>query len=75
MIKKELEKIYIELYDKIGCKEFCIGNDEQLKEWGNSASRIKKIKINAIKEQLKWYETGIKLYKQLNELCGGKNAI
>lgn len=65
----------IRAYNKIGFKSFGHGNDEQLKEWGNSEDEIRQLKIDAIKERLQWYKEGIETYKILNELHGGKNVL
>ena len=64
---------YIEIYNKKGNKFFGKGDDEQLKEWGNSEDEIRQIKINCVKSKLKLGEGEIETYKMMNELCGGKN--
>ena len=70
-----MDEKYIEIYNKLGCKEFGHGNDQQLKDWGNSEEDIRKIKIDAVKDRLQWYKTGIDCYKLMNELCGGYNVL
>ena len=66
---------FIEIYNKLGCEEFAKGNDQQLKDWGNSEEDIKKMKIACVKDRLEWYKKGIDCYKLINELCGGKNVL
>lgn len=70
-----MDEKYIEIYDKLGCEEFGKGDDQQLKEWGNSDDRIREIKTESVKGRLEWYKTGIECYKLLNELCGGSNVL
>ena len=69
----EMDELYIKMYNLIGCKYFCKGDDEQLKRWGNSEQEIRKIKIDCITCHLQHYKDGIETYKVINELCGGKN--
>ena len=64
---------YIILYDKLGSKYFGKGDDEQLREWGNSEERIREIKIQSVECHLNFYNRGVEAYKLLNEICGGKN--
>jgi hypothetical protein len=70
-----MDEKYIEIYNKLGCEEFGKGNDQQLREWGNSEEDIIKMKIACVKGRLEWYKTGIHFYKLLNELCGGSNVL
>ncbi len=69
------EEQYIEIYDKFGHKLFGHGSDQQLKEWGNTDEEIRQKKIGAVKGELDFHKTGIKIYKSLNEMCGGTNKI
>jgi len=66
---------FITIYDKIGHRYFNHGDDEQLKQWGNSPTAIRKIKVDAVKSDLYWHRKGIETYKLLNELMGGINEI
>jgi hypothetical protein len=68
-----MDEIYIKIYEKYGCEFFCKGNDTQLKEWKNSDEEIRQVKINSVKSHLKFYKSGIDMYKLINEMCGGKN--
>lgn len=67
------EEQYIQTYDKIGHAYFCKGSDESLRNWGHTEEGIKQIKIKAVKNFLEINENGVRLYKVLNEVCGGKN--
>ncbi len=69
------DSYYIKTYDKIGHQYFCKGSDQQLKEWGNSEKDIKEMKIFCVKNELKFYENNINVYKILNKLNGGKNCL
>lgn len=57
---------YIEVYNKLGNKHYSKGSDQELKEWGNSDERIREIKIECVKSELKWHKKGIETYKLLN---------
>jgi glycerol-3-phosphate cytidylyltransferase-like family protein len=70
-----MDKKYIEIYNKLGCEEFGKGDDQQLKDWGNSEEDIRKMKIECVKTRLELYKTGIDCYKLMNELCGGSNVL
>ena len=70
-----MDEKYIEVYDKLGCKEFGKGDDQQLRDWGNSEDRIREIKIECVKSRLELYKTGIECYKFMNEICGGSNVL
>ena len=64
---------YIEVYNKKGSSYWGKGNDEQLKEWGNSDEEIRLLKIKCVKCKLKFGVDEIEIYKMMNELCDGKN--
>lgn len=65
------DEYYIEIYNKKGSSYWCKGNDEQLKEWGNSDEEIRLMKIDCVKCKLKFGADEIEIYKMMNELCGG----
>ncbi len=64
---------YIEVYDILGNERFCIGSDQQLRDWGNTEEEIQQIKIKNIKGALHFYEPGIEIYKILTSLCLAKD--
>jgi hypothetical protein len=66
---------YIEIYNKKGSGFWGKGDDEQLKEWGNSEDEIRQMKIKCVKCKLKFGDSEIEIYKMMNELCGGKNIF
>ena len=66
---------YIQTYDKIGHKHFGKGSDKQLREWGNSEERIREIKIQCVKDHLKFYKRGIDLYKTLCDIENKENEM
>lgn len=67
-MNKETEDKYIDVYNKRGSKHYGKGNDNQLRDWGNSEEQIRKIKIRSVKFELDWYKKGIETYKLLNSL-------
>ena len=65
----------IEVFEIFGSSYFSLGSDSQLKHWGHSDDDIKQIKKTRVLNMLEICDNQIRLYKTLNKICGGVNAV
>jgi hypothetical protein len=60
------EELYIKVYDKMGSKYWGKGDDDTLREWGNTEEDIRNIKVRSVECHLDFYQRGIEVYKLLD---------